>query len=218
MGVVPSLVVMNEPEARTRHAGRFMDNGVPASDRLLLLGARRRDEAALAGLYDRYGGLVFTLALRIVGDRDLAEEVMQDVFLRCWHGLDQFDEGRGTLASWLMGITRNRAIDLLRGRQHQARLRENAPLPDTGLAEPSTADASEEVVLRETVGRALAELSEPQRQAIELAYYGGLSQSEVAVQLGQPLGTVKTRVRDGLLRLRRILSPSGEQRASGEVS
>jgi RNA polymerase sigma-70 factor (ECF subfamily) len=177
------------------------------SDELLLHGVRFRDESALAALYDRYGGLVFTLALRVVGDRALAEEVMQDVFLRCWHGLEQYDASRGRLSGWLLGITRNRAIDVLRGRQHQARLREAEPLPEEGQLEPRSPDRAEDVVLYATVGQALAELSEPQREAIELAYYGGLTQAEVAAQLGQPLGTVKTRIRDGLRRLRDLLGP-----------
>jgi len=206
---------MNDPRAETGSASPPPDIRAAASDELLLLGARRRDEAALAALYDRYGGLVFTLAFRIVGDRDLAEEVMQDAFLRCWHGLDQYDGERGAFPGWLMGITRNRAIDVLRGRQHQARLRENQPLPDAGPLEPGTPDSSEDVVMRQTVGQALAELSEPQREAIELAYYAGLTQAEVADRLGQPLGTIKTRMRDGLRRLRRLLSPvtdDGDQR------
>jgi RNA polymerase sigma-70 factor (ECF subfamily) len=171
------------------------------------MGARLRDEDALAALYDRYSGLVFTLALRIVGDRALAEEVMQDVFLRCWHGLEQFDRSRGTLPAWLFGMTRNRAIDLLRSRHHQARLREQTPLAENEQFEASTPDASDDVLLRATVGEALGELTEGQREAIELAYYGGLTQVEVAAQLGEPLGTVKTRIRDGLRRLRRVLAP-----------
>jgi RNA polymerase sigma-70 factor (ECF subfamily) len=150
---------------------------------------------------------VYTLALRLVGDASLAEEIMQDVFMRCWHGLEQYDQSRGNLSSWLMGITRNRAIDTLRGRQHQARLRERDTLTADGASEPRVQDGSDEVVLRHTVGQALAELSDPQREAIELSYFRGLTQSEVAEHLQQPLGTVKTRIRDGLRRLRRVLSP-----------
>lgn len=185
-----------------------------ASDEMLLLGARLRDESALAMLYDRYGGLVFTLALRVVGDRDLAEEVMQDVFLRCWHGLEQYDAGR-TLPVWLLGIARDRAIDLL-SRRHQTRLREREPGPAPGQREPEPPDRAEEVVLRALVGQALAELAAPQREAIELAYYGGLTQAEVADQLGEPLGTIKTRIRDGLRRLRRVLAPVVDVSAARE--
>ena len=90
-------------------------------DSELLRRVQARDEAALAALYDEYGGLVYTLALRIVGDRHLAQEVLQDTFLRCWEGAEQYDPARGRPAAWLLGVARNRAIDLLRGRQHQAR-------------------------------------------------------------------------------------------------
>jgi RNA polymerase sigma-70 factor (ECF subfamily) len=197
---------MSDPSTESSAAAPS-ETAVEASDEILLLGARFRDEDALTALHDRYGGLVFTLALRIVGDHDLAEEVTQDVFLRCWHGLAQYDSLRGTLPSWLFGITRNRAIGLLRGRQDQAPLREHAPLSDEGTHEPSTPDGNDDSPVRAAVGQALAELSGPQREAIELAYYGGLTQTEVADQLGEPPGAVKTRIRDGLRRLRRVLAP-----------
>jgi RNA polymerase sigma-70 factor, ECF subfamily len=190
--------------------------GAPTvSDELLLHGVRLRDEQALGQLYDRYGGLVFTLALRVVGDRDLAEEVMQDVFLRCWNGLNQFDATRGTVPAWLFGITRHRAIDVLRGRQHQALLRERDALPEAGAAEPSSPESAEEVVNRATVNQALHELAAPQRAAIELAFYGGLTQAEVATRLGEPLGTIKTRIRDGMRRLRSVLEPATESGPRG---
>jgi RNA polymerase sigma-70 factor (ECF subfamily) len=221
--VVLSFAAMSDPRTEPSAAqppdepsGSVPDGTEAASDEMLLLGARLRDESALAMLYDRYGGLVFTLALRVLGDRDLAEEVMQDVFLRCWHGLEQYDAARGTLPGWLLGIARNRSIDLLRGRQHQARLREREPLPEPGELEPGTPDRAEEVVLRAMVGQALTELSEPQREAIELAYYGGLTQAEVADQLGEPLGTIRTRIRDGLRRLRRMLAPIVDVSAARE--
>ncbi len=212
--MVASAPVMSDPSAELSAATSADDVGT-ASDELLLLGIRMRDETALAALYDRYSSLVFTLALRMLQDGALAEEVVQDVFVRCWHGLEQYDRARGTLPGWLLGITRNRAIDVLRGRQHQARLRERTPLIDSGPTEPSTPDRGEEVALRATVVQALAELSPPQREAIELAYYGGLTQSEVAAQLSQPLGTVKTRIRDGLRRLRRVLAPTIDGHMAG---
>ena len=121
------------------------------SDEMLLRGVRLRDETALSMLYDRYGGLVFTLALRVLGDRELAEEVMQDVFLRCWHGLEQHVAARGRLAGWLLGITRNRAIDVLRGRQHQARPRESASLPEPGEREPGAPDSADQIALQAEV-------------------------------------------------------------------
>lgn len=185
-------------------------------DEHLLARLRTRDEAALAALYDRYGGLVFTLALRIVGDRELAEEVLQDTFWRCWDGAEQYDGSRGRVAGWLMGVARNGAIDVLRGRQHRARLRETEALPPEGFpAEPRQADESDAILLRQTIGGAFEALSAVQREALELAYYGGLTQVEIAQSLGEPLGTVKSRIRDGLRRLRDVLAPMIETGARG---
>jgi RNA polymerase sigma-70 factor (ECF subfamily) len=179
-----------------------------AVDSYLLHRLQTGDEAALAALYDRYGGLVYTLALRIVGDAQLAQEVLQDTFLRCWERAERYDRARGHLVAWLMGVARNRAIDLLRSRAHQARLREQTPLPEAGTPrEPRQADSTDAVLLRQVVGGALAALPAAQREAIELAYYGGLTQPEIAQMVDAPLGTVKTRTRDGLERLRGLLRP-----------
>jgi RNA polymerase sigma-70 factor, ECF subfamily len=169
---------------------------------------RRGDESALEALYARYGGLVYTLALRIVGDPELAREVLQDTFLRSWDGRETFDPGRGRVPWWLMGIARNRAIDLLRSRSHQARLREREHL--TGpvrAAEAHDSDTTDVVGLRRAVANALQGLSTAQREAIELAYYGGLTQVEIARELQEPLGTIKSRTREGLERLRQVLRP-----------
>lgn len=192
--------------------GRSATDGVSAAreeaadDHALLRHIAARDERALGLLYDRYGGLVYTLALRVLGDRELAEEILQDTFLRCWQGVETFDPSRGRVAGWLMGVARNRAIDVLRGRQHQARMRESETIDgDMGRSEPSQADESEAIALRHTVNEALGSLTAAQRQAIELAYYGGLTQSEVARKLGEPLGTIKTRMRDGIGKLRDVL-------------
>lgn len=179
-----------------------------ASDADLLARVRRRDETALAVFYDRYGGLVLTVALRILGDRELAEEVMQDVFLRCWDGAATYRPDRGHVAGWLMGISRNRAIDVLRSRPHRARVREATPLPDPdGPFASSESDATDAIATRHAVATALADLPSPQRRVVELAYYGGLTQAEIAAQLGDPLGTVKTRTRAALDRLRATLRP-----------
>lgn len=178
------------------------------SDDDLLRRMGQRDEAALAALYDRYGGLVFTVALRIVGDRELAQEVMQDAFLRCWDAAPTFDTARGPAGGWLLRIARNRAIDVLRSRQHRARLRENQPLPEPGQPGiPGESDATEVIVTRQAVMAALAALPPAQRRVVELAFYGGLSQSEIAALLGEPLGTVKSRTRAAMERLRGSLRP-----------
>lgn len=183
-----------------------------ASDGDLLRRLCDRDEHALETLYDTYSGLVFTLALRITGDRNLAQEVLQDTFLRCWNGAAQFDRERGHVAAWLMGIARNRAIDVLRSRQHQMQLRQDALSPQTNIAEdapfssPGThLDPSELILIQQTVRNALGNLTEIQRQVIELAYYDGLTQVEIADKLNTPLGTIKTRMRDGLQKLRNAL-------------
>ena len=160
------------------------------SGRFGALGLCSGGRSALEVLYGRYGGLIFTLALRIVGDPELAREVLQDTFLRCWDGRDAYDPARGRVPGWLMGIARNRAIDLLRSRPHQARLREREPLE--GLAsEPVQPDAADSIMLRRAVVSALRGLPIAQRQAIELAYYGGHTQVEIARELGEPLGTTR---------------------------
>jgi RNA polymerase sigma-70 factor (ECF subfamily) len=163
----------------------------------------RRDSAALGALYDRYGRLVFTIALRITGDRETAEEVTQDTFQSVWQSAAGFQASSGSFAAWLMGIARHRAIDATRSRRFRAREREedlsfDLPTDDTNSPEKQ-ADAR---MLRETVYAALRELPTAQRQAIELAYYGGLTRSEIAERLGEPLGTVKTRLRLGMQKLK----------------
>jgi RNA polymerase sigma-70 factor (ECF subfamily) len=168
---------------------------------------QRGDEAALEALYARYGGLIFTLALRIVGDPELAREVLQDTFLRSWKGSESYDPRRGRVPWWLMGIARNSAIDLLRSRSHQARLREQQHLsPGAPASEPAHPDP-DALGVRRAVAGALQALSAVQRQAIELAYYGGFTQAEIARELGEPLGTIKSRTRDAMERLRGLLSP-----------
>jgi len=193
---------------------RTLAGGSPEAERAdseLLRQMQVGDESALEVLYGRYGGLIFTLALRIVGDPELAREVLQDTFLRCWDGRDAYDSARGRVPGWLMGIARNRAIDLLRSRPHQARLREREPL--VGLAsEPVQPDAADSIMLRRAVVSALRGLPIAQRQAIELAYYGGHTQVEIARELGEPLGTIKSRTRQAMELLRGVLWPLIEPR------
>jgi RNA polymerase sigma-70 factor, ECF subfamily len=187
-------------------------SGTPASadatsDEMLLLGARVQDEAALGMLYDRYGELVYTLTLRIVGDRDLAEDVAHDAFIRAWHGPEQYDPSRGTLPGWLLAMARRQALAVLRGRPRRSR--EDDGEPDGGSTGPDsgTTGAEDELGPRSIVGQALAELTEAQREVIEAAYYDGLTQTEVADRLDEEPETVKVRIRDGLRRLRRELGP-----------
>ncbi len=163
----------------------------------------RRDETALSTLYDRYSRLVFSLALRIVGERTLAEEIAADAFVNVWRAASSFAEERGRVVAWLMGITRHRAIDELR----RLNVRPEGSAVDLDEAvSAAQSDSIDDLVgvrrQRELVRTALAALPPPQREALELAYFGGLTQQEIADKTGQPLGTIKTRMRLGLQKLR----------------
>jgi len=168
------------------------------------------DEAALALLYDRYVGRVFGLALRLLGDTADAEEVVQDVFTRLWRSAGTFDPSRATLGTWLLTVTRRRAIDGLRAR---GRRQQGEPLPQHLPAPDDVAEAAANHVLAADVAQALDRLPETLRQVIVHAYYLGQTHREVAGSLGIPLGTVKTRLRTAVARLRDLLTPPGE--ASG---
>ena len=170
-----------------------------------------RDPEALAALYDRYRGVVMAFALRVLRDRAEAEEAVVDVFHQVWRHAETFDAGRGSVAAWLMTLTRSRAVDRLRQRTR----RQAVETGDDGLSAMPAAggrpdDAAESSLVRRRVTKALAVLNAGQREAIELAYYEGLSHSEIARQLGEPLGTVKTRIRQGMFALRASLSAHEE--------
>jgi len=166
-----------------------------------------REEAALGTIYDRYHRLVYAIALRIVGDRESAEEVVQDVFQAVWQSAGSFQAG-GNFSAWLIGIARHRAIDATRSRRFRSRAREEL-LDDERVAGPADGPA-ELLLLRSVVRAALDELPAAQRRAIELGYYGGLTHVEIAARLGEPVGTVKSRMRMGLLRLRELLKGEGD--------
>lgn len=168
----------------------------------LVLRLQRRDPQALADLYDRYGRLVFSLILRVVRDTGIAEDLVQETFLRVWNRVQGFEAAKGSIGPWLLAVARNRAIDYLRsagGRERNA-----MELEDT--IHPALASDMEKSILDSDrirrVKEAMDKLSPNQRQAIELAYFEGLSQSEMAERMGQPLGTVKTWVRTALRSLR----------------
>jgi RNA polymerase sigma-70 factor (ECF subfamily) len=164
-----------------------------------------REEAALQIIYDRYHRLIFTIALRMVGDRELAEEVVQDVFQAVWQSAGSFQLD-GNVSAWLIGITRHRAIDATRSRRFRSRAREEL-LDEERMnnAAGATHNDADTLTLRAVMHAALAELPTTQRQAIELGYYGGLSHTEIAKQLGEPVGTIKSRMRMGLMKLRDLL-------------
>jgi RNA polymerase sigma-70 factor (ECF subfamily) len=171
----------------------------------------RRQEAALGMIYDRYIRLVYAVALRITGDRETAEEVVQDVFQNVWQAAGSFQPGVGSFVAWLMGIARHRAIDATRSKRERARAREQT-LDDFRPAgeEVSLEREVGQRLLRDVVRAALESLPSNQRQAIELAYYGGMTRAEIADRLNEPLGTVKTRLRLGLLKLRDLLRQEEE--------
>jgi RNA polymerase sigma-70 factor (ECF subfamily) len=163
---------------------------------------QRRDPQALADLYDRYGRLTYALILRIVKDTGTAEDLVQETFLRVWNRVQGFDAERGAIGPWLLAVARNRAIDYLRsagGRERNAVEFEESDHPAL------FADMERDILLSDAARRvkvAMDKLTPNQRQVIELAYFEGLSQSEMAERLGQPLGTVKTWVRSALKNLR----------------
>ena len=169
------------------------------------------DQSALAELYDASSAKVFGLAMKILGDRDAAEEITVDVYTQVWRKIASYDAQRGTPGSWLMTMTKNRAIDGFRSRYlergRQVPLDEAAELPGH---EATPEQYSAGLERQRLVQAALAVLSTEQRQAIALAYYWGMSQSEIADRLKLPLGTVKTRMRLGMIRLREVLAPHGE--------
>ncbi|HSB12700.1 MAG TPA: sigma-70 family RNA polymerase sigma factor [Blastocatellia bacterium] len=166
------------------------------------------DQSALTTLYDSTNRLVFGLILRVVGDRSTAEEVLLDVYTQVWRQASTYDSNRGAPLAWLMTIARTRGIDRLRsGRYEQSN---KDPLDSIGEISATTASPEESTVnseRRQLVRQALETLSAEQREVIELAYYSGLSHSEIALRLGQPLGTVKTRTRLGMIKLRDMLRP-----------
>ncbi|HEX6988417.1 MAG TPA: sigma-70 family RNA polymerase sigma factor [Bacillota bacterium] len=168
------------------------------------------DEAALELLYDRYAGRIYGLAVRLVADDADAEEVVQDVFTRLWRHAGRFDAGRSSLGTWLLTVTRRRAIDTLRARGRRQR---SEPLPLHLPADDDVEEAAENEVLAADVAQAVDHLPDTLRQVIVHAYYLGQSHREVAGALGIPLGTVKTRLRAAVERLRNTFSPPEE--ASG---
>lgn len=166
------------------------------------------DQAALASLYDSTNRLAYGLILRVLGDASSAEEVLLDVYTQIWRQAANYDTSRGGPLAWLMTIARSRAIDRLRSGWQDRQRKE--PLDTLNDRETEAASPEEATVASERqkfVRQALGSLSPEQREVIELAYYGGLSHSEIAVRLNQPLGTVKTRTRLGMMKLREALAP-----------
>lgn len=198
-----------EHTASTREARAELDQ----SDRALLARVRMGDGDALAALYDRYAATLIGLARGILRDPRLAEEATHDVFLGLWQNPAGYDASRGPFAGWLFRVARNRSIDLLRRRRDQpfaatvVNERGDTLDPATFLVddEPDPADQAVVAIQREVVREALRELTADHRRLLELAYFSGMTQSEIATQLGRPLGTVKTQIRSAMKRLAEVL-------------
>jgi len=186
--LVTSTDVVSQPEERWEHD--------------LVQRLQRRDEAAFAALYDRYAPAVHGLARTILRDPSLAQEATHDVFLRLWQRPETYDASRGPFAPWLLRVTRNRAIDLLR-RQHEQPFAGDDAEAIGWLLDPAPdpADQAISLVVRQQVRDALADLADDQRTLLEMAYFGGMSQREIADRLQRPLGTVKSQIRSAMRRL-----------------
>jgi RNA polymerase sigma-70 factor, ECF subfamily len=179
--------------------------GESSTDRGIVRRLAGGDRSALADLYDRHSGVVYSLAYRIVGSPD-AEDVVQDVFAQAWRQADRYDPDRATVVAWLLNMTRTRAIDRLRA--DRTRLQVTVDEGPLAIAPQQQADQEQGAIHAERASRvraALGMLAAAQRQALELAYYAGLTHTEIAERLGEPLGTVKTRIRSALLKLRAAL-------------
>ena len=179
-----------------------------ASDASLVVAIGRWREDALAEVYRRHGGAAYALARRLLNDRELAEEVLQEVFLRLWNAPERFDPDRGSLRAYLLAQTHGRAVDLLRSETSRRRREEREARESTAFGD----DIEREVVdltVSEKVKEVVAALPKDERQAIELAYFGGHTYRQVAVMLEAPEGTVKSRIRSGLRRLRTELAEAG---------
>lgn len=196
----------SRPTVKARPLSRSAEH-----DSELVRKVARGNRQAFATLYDRHGGILFGIVLRILRHREEAEDVLQEIFLQIWQRAEAFDESRGQALPWLTLVARSRALDRLRARA----VREHAASASVTEPEPAAREGEDEAIASEdtvTVRRALEAISEDQRTALTLAYFEGLSQSEIAARLDKPLGTVKTHMRLGLMKLRYLLNEGGANR------
>jgi RNA polymerase sigma-70 factor, ECF subfamily len=211
------------PGSRPALTFRHPPDPPPDDDAALVSAMRRRDERALAALYDRYAPVLLAHVARLLHDRGEAEGVLLETFMRAWERADQYDPARGSVLCWLLMMARTRALDALRasGRRERAAGRAavqgegpDVPLAGCGPAPHPACDparGAEHGERAAAVAAALRTLSDVQRAAIELAFFEGLTHTEIAERLAVPLGTIKTRIRVGLQRLRDVLRPHGEE-------
>lgn len=178
-----------------------VDSKSVSSDTALVSAMRTGDQSAMGLLYDRYSSIVYSVALRVLGDTGAAEDVLQEVFMQLWRNPAAFDSNRGSLAGWLAVIARNRAIDCLRKRHPET------DIEDVVVSiEPDLVSETERARAVDKIRTALGAIPSAQRMALEMAFFEGLTHSEIATKTGQPLGTIKTRIRAGLLALRGALT------------
>ena len=176
------------------------DSKAVTTDLALVMAVKSGDQAAMGSLYDRYSSVVYAVALRVLGDTGAADDILQEVFMQLWRNPGAFDSSRGNLGPWLAVIARNRAIDSLRKRRPETDFEDVV----VSVTPDMSADAEKSRVLAK-VRDALGEMSASQRKALEMAYFEGLTHSEIAAKTGEPLGTIKTRIRAGLLALRKCI-------------
>ena len=198
------------PSGRVASAADDADRAV-----LVLVAAGQLD--ALQDLYDKYRTMAYSIALRITADASLAEDVVQDAFLGAWRNAARYVEGKGSVKTWLLSIVHHRAVDAVRRRRPTVELPEHEAVPPSAMTLPDIWPEVAGNLDREDIAAALTSLSDVQREALELAYFGGLTQQEIASRTGTPLGTVKSRVRLGLLAMRRALIEAGQVASDGGI-
>jgi RNA polymerase sigma-70 factor (ECF subfamily) len=179
------------------------------ADRAVLVRIANGELQALDELYERYKTMAYSIAYRITNDAALAEDVVQEAFLGAWRNAGRYIQGRGSVKTWLLSIVHHRAIDAVRRRRPTTPLPEREDVPPAALTLPDVWSEVAADLDADAVREALAVLSDAQREAIELAYFGGLTQQEIATRTNTPLGTVKSRMRLGLLAMRRALLERG---------
>ncbi len=204
---------MSEPVARV--TGR-VNSAADDADRAVLEAIAGGDHGAIAVLYERYKTMAYGLALRITADPGLADDVVQEAFVGAWRNAGRYSTERGSVKTWLLAIVHHRAIDAIRRRRPTSELPEHEEAPPPSMTLPDVWSEVAGRLDRDEILVALASLSAVQREALELGYFSGLTQQEIAVRTNAPLGTVKSRMRLGLLQMRRVMlgaSPGGGEPA-----
>jgi RNA polymerase sigma-70 factor (ECF subfamily) len=172
-----------------------------ATDAVLIARVRSRDGNAMAAIYDRYSSIVYSVALRVLGETSAAEDVMQEIFMQLWRKPQVFNSSRGSMGAWLAVIARNRAIDALRRRKPET------DMEDVVLASAvDLANTTERNVIVSRVRQIISAMPVEQQRALQMAFFEGLTHSEIAARTGEPLGTIKTRIRSGLISIRKGLA------------